>query len=70
MRVSDSEELNRLRELDVIMNGLLSGDHYVAKSEYINAFESYKDIPDWFRVLKDSGTLEDFVIIMEPRLVK
>ena len=55
-----SAELNRLRDLDVLMNSLLTGDHYVARSEYQTVLESYHELPDWFRVLKDSGTLEVF----------
>lgn len=55
-----SAELNRLRDLDVLMNSLLTGGHYVARSEYQTVLESYHELPDWFRVLKDSGTLEVF----------
>ena len=55
-----SAELIRLRELDILMNRLLTGDHYVARSEYQTVLESYHELPAWFRVLKDSGTLEVF----------
>jgi len=59
-RPAISSELNRLHKLDTHMTALLTGDHYVARSEYQDVIGSYHDLPDWFRVLKDSGTLGVF----------
>ena len=53
-------ELKRLRALDSFMRSLLRGDHYVAKSEYLDKLEEYKDLSGWFDVLRSSGTLEDY----------
>ena len=52
-------ELKRLRALDSFMRSLLRGDHYVAKSEYLDKLEEYKDLSGWFDVLRRSGTLDD-----------
>ena len=53
-------ELQRVRELDMLMKDLLSGNHYVARSEYTDALSGYNDLLPWFKVLKDSGTFEVF----------
>ena len=55
-----SEECIRLRELDAFMGSLLRGDHYVAKSEYLGRLAEFADLSGWFRVLNQSGTLEDY----------
>lgn len=55
-----SEEIMRLRALDSFMTGLLNGDHFVAKSEYMNKLAEYGDLNGWFSVLQNSGTLEDY----------
>ncbi|MCR4771665.1 MAG: UvrD-helicase domain-containing protein [Oscillospiraceae bacterium] len=55
-----SEELKRIRALDSFMTSLLGGDHYVAKSEYREKLSSFSDLADWFKVLKDSGSLNDY----------
>ena len=55
-----SEECIKLRELDAFMRSLLHGDHYVAKSEYLSRLAEFADLSGWFRVLNQSGTLEDY----------
>ena len=55
-----SAELLKVHELDVLMKDLLSGNHYVARSEYTDALSGYNDLLPWFKVLKDSGTFEVF----------
>lgn len=55
-----SVELTRLRKLNTVMNELLAGDHYVPRSEYAEIIKEYSGLPEWFRVLKDSGTLDVF----------
>ena len=57
---TQSEELKRLRELDVFMRSLLAGDHFVAKSEYRAKLTEFADLSTWFQVLQHSGTLEDY----------
>jgi Superfamily I DNA and RNA helicases len=57
---AQSEEIKRLRILDSFMRSLLSGDHFVAKSEYRETLSKYADLSDWFRVLQKSGTLEAY----------
>lgn len=55
-----SEELLRLRALDSFMTALLNGDHFVAKSEYLDRLAECSDLDGWFSVLQNSGTLEDY----------
>lgn len=57
---TQSEELKRLRELDLFMRSLLCGDHYVAKSEYRAKLAEYADLSTWFHVLQSSDTLEEY----------
>lgn len=54
------DEVLKLRELDSLLNKLLARDHYVARSEYTDIVSGYKDLVQWFQVLRDSGTLEDY----------
>lgn len=58
--VSHSEEIKCLRALDSFMRSLLSGDHYVAKSEYLDKLFAYADLSNRFHILESSGTLEDY----------
>ena len=54
------KELNRLFALDSFMRSLLQGDHFVAKSEYLDIITEYEGLSDWFAVLQNSGMLEPF----------
>ena len=54
------EEVLALRSLDTFLGSLLRADHYVAKSEYLEKLRSSEDLLNFFQVLKDSGTLQDF----------
>ena len=54
-----SEELLKLRELDSFMRALLQGDHYVARSEYLERINDAAELYNWFRVLRSSGTMEE-----------
>lgn len=56
------EELMRLRALDSFMSMLLTGDHFVAKSEYKDELKEYSSLFNWFDVLQSSGTLEDYCL--------
>lgn len=58
--VQQSEELLALFNLDKFMSSLLAGDHYVAKSEYLNVLKEKKGLVEWFAVLKSSGTIDDY----------
>ena len=53
-------QLVKLYDLDKVMKPLLSGSHYIAKSEYLGVIDESKEIIKWFEVLKSSGTLDDF----------
>ena len=55
-----SEELLKLRELDSFMRALLKGDHYVARSEYLERINDAAELYNWFRVLRSSGTMEEY----------
>ena len=46
--VQQSEELLALFNLDKFMSSLLAGDHYVAKSEYLNVLKEKKSLVEWF----------------------
>ena len=52
----------RLRALDSFMSMLLTGDHFVAKSEYKDELKEYSSLFNWFDVLQSSGTLEDYCL--------
>lgn len=54
------EEITKLLDLKAFMDGLLRCDHYVAKSEYKDKLQEYADLTNWFRVLQQSGTLEEY----------
>ncbi len=58
--IPKSEELTKLFALEQFMDSLLAGDHYVAKSEYLNRIKESEDLVDWFRVLKTSETLDGY----------
>ena len=49
-----------LFNLDHFMSSLLAGDHYVAKSEYLNTLKEKRSLVEWFAVLKSSGTMDDY----------
>ena len=53
-------ECNELISLKTFMGSLLTGDHYVAKSEYKTQLIDYKNTVDFFIVLKSSGMLEKY----------
>ncbi len=53
-------QLVKLYDLDKVMKPLLSGSHYIAKSEYLGVIDESKEIIKWFEALKSSGTLDDF----------
>ena len=55
-----SKELIALSDLEQFMSSLLNGDHYVAKSEYLNILKEKKGLVEWFAVLKSSGTMDDY----------
>ena len=57
---NQTDELIRIRTLDSFMRSLLTGDRFVAKSEFIAKINEYSDLVRWFRVLKESGTIEDY----------
>lgn len=54
------DEVLELLELDAHIKYYIAGDHYVARSEYSEIITKYSDLVQWFQVLKDSETLEDF----------
>ncbi len=58
--IQKSKELQELFEFNEFMSSLLAGDHYVAKSEYLNTLKEKKGLVEWFAVLKSSGTIGDY----------
>lgn len=54
------DEVLKLQKLNSLIGALLTGDHYVAKSEYSDISTNYAKLIQWFKVLKDSGTLQDY----------
>ncbi len=57
---SVSKELADLYRLDDSLTPFLQADHYVARSEYRQIRQENEALVRWFRVLKDSGTLETY----------
>ena len=57
---TQSEEVKRVLALETEMKALLSEDHFVAKSEYMGRLSSFADLSEWFRVLRESGSLTDY----------
>ena len=55
-----SAELLKLSNLDTAMKQLISGNHYIAKSEYLGMVEENKELIKWFDVLCNSDMLEDY----------
>lgn len=56
----EPKELVRLRAADSFMNSLLKRDHFVAKSEYRTKLAEYADLYNWFQILHQSETLENY----------
>lgn len=54
------DEVLKLLELDSQIDLLITGNHYVARSEYSDVIVRFNDLVQWFQVLKDSGTLIDY----------
>lgn len=55
-----NEECKKLIELQHFIDSLLDESHYVAHSEYITKVDEYRDIIEYFTVLKNSGMLRTF----------
>lgn len=53
-------ECIKLIELKSFIDKITTGTHYVARSEYMQQFEEYKQIIEYFRVLYDSGMLSTY----------
>jgi len=53
-----NEECRRILELNEAIYSLLSGNDYVARSDYAELVPAYRDIIDFFRVLETSKMLE------------
>ena len=57
-----NEECNRLFILKNLIDSLLEGTHYVARSEYKSMIDEYRNTIEYFTVLKNSGMLSSFCI--------
>lgn len=55
-----SKECTEYEDLKVFMSSLLSCNHYVAKSEYRQILFGFKNIVEYFNVLKSSGMLKAY----------
>lgn len=54
------DECKKLLELKTLIDKITAGDHYVARSEYMQQLDEYKEIIRYFKVLDDSGMLDSF----------
>ena len=59
-QVTSTEEFMRLRALDSFMTALFRGDHFVARSEYLEKLEEYRELLDWFQALQSRNMLDDY----------
>lgn len=55
-----NDECRQLHRLIAFMKTLLTGTHYVPRSEYIEKIEDFKKIIEYFTVLDNSGMLGNF----------
>lgn len=55
-----SLECIRIYKLQDEINALLKGNHYVARSEYVEIIPAYKEIVEFFRVLQNSKMLKNY----------
>lgn len=58
--LAKNEYVIKLSELQSFMMQLLSADKYIAKSEYCDKSDTYRQVVEYFNVLKDSGMLDVF----------
>lgn len=58
--ISRDENIVKLVELKKLMESLLNGGKYIARSDYQKKFTEYVSVINFFNVLKDSGMLRDF----------
>lgn len=58
--INTPDEVLKLFEIDSQINTLIAGEHYVARSEYVDVITQYSNLVQWFQVLKESGTFEDY----------
>ena len=59
-KIPISNELRELKKIESFMNQLLNGNHYVSKREYRSSLDSYDGTISWFRVLCESGTINEY----------
>ena len=57
-----SSECIKIYELQDEINALLKGNHYVARSEYVEIVPAYKEIVEFFRVLYNSKMLKAYCV--------
>lgn len=57
-RMEKPKECLEYIELKAFMDGFIRADHYVSKSEYRSQLLAYNKTVEFFRVLKNSGTLK------------
>ncbi|MGN1344499.1 MAG: UvrD-helicase domain-containing protein, partial [Traorella sp.] len=55
-----SKERIQILELKEFLDELLLGNHYIAKSEYLNQIKEYQEVIDYFDVLSKSNMLKSF----------
>lgn len=60
MNVSRSEKVKEIMRLQDIMHDILSRKEFVAKSEYLSLIPSYSRMVEYFNVLIDSGSIENY----------
>lgn len=70
LEVQQNTQIIRLQELKQFLDFLINADKYIAKSEYMEKIGGYKDIIDFFNVLKSSGMLENFCALNNISLIE
>ena len=53
-------EIIKINQLNDFLYDLKTCDHYVSKSEYLPKLKEYKEVIDFFNVLKKSDLLNDY----------
>lgn len=70
LEVQQNTQIIRLQELKQFLDFLINADKYIAKSEYVGKIGEYKDIIDFFNILKSSGMLENFCALNNISLIE
>ena len=56
----NNENVVKILKLKEFFNSLLENNRYIAKSDYVEIINEYKEVVEYFNVFNDSGMLENF----------